>query len=443
MFLQAVKKERRFTGAYLNLGRLYQEHAAVDPQAQRKAVRVYEQVLKYEHKNAEAHYQSAVLLLQQEKYQESVNHILQLPEESRSTAQTLSLLCADYAAVGERTRAGDAVTALLANPDFSGADAQQALLGLRAGKRDDLIVTLLEGFEKREPLPAGLLQALALAYEGVGRLAESRTVLERSLTPENLAVQPLFELARVARKQRDYQGSLGYLAHARDLEPKNAGLHYFFGLVCMDMHLIAEARNSFEKAVQLDPENPSYNYAMGAISTFLHDPAEAVPYFEKYLKLKPADLRGKLALGAAFFRAKDYEAAIPRLKEAVKNAETATAAHYYLGAIALQEHRLDEAFGDLQQSLKNKPDYADALAELGQYYLMRKDYEQAEKQIHRALEIDPDHYPANFYLLTIYTRTEDSRKEEQAKRFEELKTLLAEKTQEFLRIVEVRPLETP
>ena len=43
----------------------------------------------------------------------------------------------------------------------------------------------------------------------------------------------------------------------------------------------------------------------------------------------------------------------------------------------------------------------------------------------------------------LYTRTKDPRQEAQAKRFEELKNLLAEKTQEFLRIVNVRPVETP
>ncbi len=123
--------------------------------------------------------------------------------------------------------------------------------------------------------------------------------------------------------------------------------------------------------------------------------------------------------------------------------EIATTAHYYLGAIALQERRLDEAHIELEQALKSKPDYADALAELGQYYLVQKNYTEAEKQIRRALDIDADHYSANFYLLTLYTRTGDARQEAQSKRFDDLKKLLAEKTQEFLRIVEVRPLETP
>jgi hypothetical protein len=43
----------------------------------------------------------------------------------------------------------------------------------------------------------------------------------------------------------------------------------------------------------------------------------------------------------------------------------------------------------------------------------------------------------------LYRRTKDPRQEAQAKRFEELKKLLVEKSQEFLRIVEVRPIETP
>jgi len=297
--------------------------------------------------------------------------------------------------------------------------------------------------QKRQPLSLELLRALGLAYERTGRLGEARAALEKSITPESLRVGSLLELARLARKQHDYQGSLAYLAHARDLEPNNAGIHYYFGLVCMDLNLVAEARNSFEKAVKSEPENPEYNYAMGAASTFRHDPGEAVPYFEKYLKLKPQDPRGKLALGAALFRAKDYDAAVPRLKEAAMIPEIATTAHYYLGAIALQERRLDEAHVELEQALKGKPDYADALAELGQYYLVQKNYSEAEKQIRRALDIDADHYSANFYLLTLYKRTGDARQEAQSKRFDDLKKLLAEKTQEFLRIVEVRPLETP
>jgi Tfp pilus assembly protein PilF len=113
-----------------------------------------------------------------------------------------------------------------------------------------------------------------------------------------------------------------------------------------------------------------------------------------------------------------------------------------LGAIALQEGQLDKALSELQQALAAKPDFPDALAGMGQYYIERRDYPEADKWLQHALKVAPDHYSANFYLLMLYTRTKDARQEAQAKRFEELKKLMDEKTQEFLRIVDVRPFES-
>ena len=442
-FQQAVQHDPKFTGAYLNLGRLYQERSVVDPQAAVKALDVYRRVLLYDSVNAEAMYQSAVLLQKQRDYRASLANALRLPSESQDSAQVLALLCGDYAALGEAENAGKTADRLASAPDLSDSDIKQALPALELGKRYDLAITLIESLKARQSLSAEMLRTLGLAYERSERLPEARAALEQYATGGNLSISSLLELARVAYKQKDYRGALGYLAHAEDLDPNNASLHYYFGFVCLDLNLIAEARNSFEKAVKLDPENAQYNFAMGAASAFRHDPAEAVPYFEKYLKLKPHDPRGKLAMGAALFRAKDYQGAEPWLNEAVKIPATATLAHYYLGCIALQERRLEDARTQLLQALAARPNYADGLAELGEYYLLVKDYGEAEKQIRRALEIDPDHYAANFYLLNLYTRKGDPRHEAQAKRFEELKKLLDEKTREFLRIVEVRPFEAP
>jgi tetratricopeptide (TPR) repeat protein len=442
-FTQAIHRSARFTGAYLNLGRLYLENASSDPQALRKALSTYTSVLAYDPKNAEANYQSAVLLLSKGAYQDSLNRLSRLPETTQRHPQQLSIACADYAALGERHRADTAAENLLASSDFALVDARQMLPGLQAGKRDDLIVALFAGLQKRAQLSSDDLRTLAMAAERAGKFPEAREALEQFVQRGNLSVASLLMLARIARNQKDFQGSLGYLAHARDLEPSNAAVHYFFGLVCLDMNLIAEARNSFEKAVQLEPENASYNYAMGLASAFRHDPADAVPYFEKYLKLKPDDPRGKLALGAAFYRAKDFPNAIPWLSQAAKTAQTSTMAHYYLGSIALQQRRLDDAHQELESAIKADPKCADALAELGQYYFVQKDYPEAEKELQRALKIDPDHLAANFHLLNLYTRTGDARREAQTKRYDELQKLRDEKAQQFLRMVEVRPLENP
>jgi tetratricopeptide (TPR) repeat protein len=441
-FRRAIRLDPRFTGAYLNLGRLYQEHQA-DLHALDKALDVYQSLLSYDDENSEANYQSATLFLQKGEYQKSLTRLSRLPAETGQSAQALSIWCGDYAALRDRKRTDETAARLVANTDFTEADARQILAALHVGNRDDLIVELLENLHQRQPLSPELQHSLGLAYEASGRLNEARSTLEGYVTGGNLSVASLLELARVAHEQKDDRGSLGYLAHARDLDPTNAKIHYSFGLVCLALELVAEARNSFARAVTLEPENASYNYAMGATSALSRDPSDAVPYFEKYLKLRPQDPRGKLALGAVLFRAKDYDAAAPWLTQAAAVPETAVAAHYYLGSLALQEGRWDDAANHLDLALKARPDYTDALAESAHYYLLRKNYAESEKRLRRALETDPDHFPANFYLLTLYTRTGDPRREAQAKRYEELQKSREQKSLEVLRMVEVRPFENP
>src|ERR1700682_1953884 len=79
-FTRAIRHSPRFTGAYLNLGRIYQENAASDPQAILNALETYARVLDYEPKNEEANYQTAALLLRQGKFLESLCYVVCLAQ---------------------------------------------------------------------------------------------------------------------------------------------------------------------------------------------------------------------------------------------------------------------------------------------------------------------------------------------------------------------------
>src|SRR5262249_8508110 len=145
-----------------------------------------------------------------------------LPAEVRESAQVLSVSCADYAGLGRGERANEMAIRLIAHPDFSEPDVTSVLPVLTGVRRDDLSVELLEGVRKRRPLSPETQRRLGLAYEVTGRLAEARAALEQSASGDRPLSALLVDLARVARKQQDYKSALGYLAHARDLEPKDA-----------------------------------------------------------------------------------------------------------------------------------------------------------------------------------------------------------------------------
>ena len=430
------------TAPYLNLARLYQENANHDPKGKAKALALYEQLLRLDPANAEANYQAAVLLMEQRQYKKSQAYLSHLPPDSQGNSQALAVRCADLAGLGDRTRADQCAARLRSRPDFSEADAQTIAPALASAKREDLIVALEEPLAKRQMLSGQSLHTLGLAYEKTGHLSDARSALEQafaSLGYSSTAI--LLDVARVGQEQKDYKGSLGYLAHAEDLNPKDATIPYYFGILCLQLNLLAEAQRAMGKALALDPDNPTYNYSMGAVSVFSEGPEQAIPYFQKYLRLKPQDPRGKLALGAAYVRAKNYEAGLPMLRESTSHSETASTAHYYLGRILNEEGNPEGAIQELQLSLKSNPDYTDALAELGRALLTKKEYRQAQEELGHALALSHDHYQANLNLLLLYTKIGDARRDSQSQRVEQLKKAAEEKSQELSRIIAIRPLD--
>jgi tetratricopeptide (TPR) repeat protein len=438
-FSAAIRHSPRLVSAYLNLGRIDMQTAARDRDAQAEALRVYDKALQMEPANSEANYNSAVLLMWAQYYQRSLDRVTQLRGQDRNQPGAEALVCADEAALKHTAAADRAASALAANSGLTEQNVLDILPALLAGGRGDLVETILAAAAAGRPLSAEGLRAEGLAEEAEGKLKAARSTLELAYAKDPSSVVVLVDLGRVAAAADDYQGDLGYLAHARDLQPQDASLSYQFGAVCLKLNLLGEARKAFGEAVRRAPENPEYNLAMGTVSSYAQDPTEALPYLEKYHSLRPADASGMLELGSTYFRAKEFEVASKWLKLAANDTSTAASAHYYLGRIARQNGELDEAAAQLSQSLALKPEQPEVLAEMGQVDVLMKKYSDAEKQLVRALELDHDSYAANFGLLQLYARTGNPGREEQSKRFDAIKDKNDEKYREMMRVIEIVP----
>jgi tetratricopeptide (TPR) repeat protein len=439
MFTKALALAPHYEGAYENLGRLYQEQAKNDPHALDKAVGLYRRLLKLNPESLEAKYQLAVIFNRKREFRASLHYLELIPAGQRDRASALSLLCADYAGIGERAKAQEAAQRLAESTDLNEADVLSVIPVLAKHGAQAVAVQLLQTLDRRGLASPNTLLQLGIIYGQEGKLTEARETLLKAAEPNPDSVPILLELARVAEKQKDFEGALSYLAHARVLEPQRAAIHFFFGVVCSEMNLIEEAYRSLRQAVTLNPENPYYNYAMGVAAEQKGQHREAVKYFRTYCELKPEDIRGKLALGTAYFYGHEPELARQELMETAKRPETAAASHYLLGRLASQEGNLTEAHQEIEQSLRLAPDFAGAYAELGYLHLKQKEYQKAEQALTKALALEPENYQATLYLTMLYARTRDPRAAAQNQAFEELKKKKAEKVKEFYRIIEVRP----
>ena len=438
-FQKAIELAPHDKDIYLNLGHLYQEWPPDQAPARDKAIRVYAELLKLEPNNTEANYQSALLLMQEGLYTLSLRHFLKLPAAAQERPQALSVRCGDYVGSGEEPKAEEVADQMLQKPDLTEADVVSLLPLLAQHKNASLAIKLLEGLRRRNRATADSLTSLGVLYKQEGRLDDAHKILDQASQASPDSVPLLLQLAQVANDQEDYTGALGYLAHARELEPQNAAIHFFWGMVCVKLNLAEEAYQALKKAVRLDPNNAYYNYAMGAVAMQREDASESVPYFQKYCSLKPDDPRGRLALGSAYFASHDDESAKKVLTMVANCPETAAGAHYYLGRVANHKGNYPQAVEQLRVALKAYPDYADAYAEMGLVHLKQKDYLGARDDLQKALEIDPNNYTANLNLLILYQRTKDPKADEQARRFKQVSQERAQRVKDFLRTIQVRP----
>jgi len=436
-FEKAVRLDPSLIPAWQNLARACQ--AMSDASAMSCAAAAWERVLRAQPRDTQALTSLATVMEWQGKFAESLRLLDKLPPDEATRSAWLALRCGDLAGLHRAPEAAAAAQRLAGATDFSETDAESILPVLEATHNAQLLVTLLEALDKRGQASRTGLEHLALAYEQLHRLPDARRTLERVAVADPQNTGHLLELARIAYLLHDYEGCLGYLGHARALTPKDARIHFLFGLVALDMQLPVEARRSLTKALALDPDNPDYNYAMGGVLLGGGNGAESVKYFARYVAKRPADPRGHFALGAAYFASLQYDKCRAEMLKIRNDPKTEAGADYFLGRVARVEEKFDEALADLNRSIQLAPSFAEAHTELARVYLAQNHLAEARAAIDRALKLDPDGFQANSVLLSIMQLTRDPGADKQATRLRTLDAERSRKRELMLRTIEVKP----
>ena len=437
-FEAAIRLQPRAPAAYVNLGRLLQERAATDLAARQAALPstlgCWRSTRSIPRRCSRRRGSRRWTAASRGRGRRS---IASRTRPGRPPA--LALRAAALAGSGDAAGATRTVAALAAHPRLAGEDIVAVLPALARVSEHGTEQVLLELLDRRGwATPATLRRLAAIATAG-GRHRDARAWLEKAAARSVPDAALLIDLARAAFKAGDPKGSLGYLAHARDLEPTNVAVHFLFGIVCVELNLGAEAHASLAKAVALVPDDPDINYAMGAVSMYRHDPSEALPYFEAYVRLRPGDPRGRFALGAARYHSQHLDEARLDLAAAATAPQTAAGAHYYLARIARQQHDLETARREINAALRANPSHADGWAERGLIVTRQGDYAGAAAALQKALALEPDNYDATLHLAALYGRTRDPRRAAQEARLQTLIARRETRAQEFLRLVQAVP----
>ncbi|MGI8602052.1 MAG: tetratricopeptide repeat protein [Verrucomicrobiales bacterium] len=280
-----------------------------------------------------------------------------------------------------------------------------AELALERGHLDEAEAHLAHVL-KREPENARALLNMGRLEFTRGRLAESRSFLERSLQHAPGVKASRMLLATVLQRLGETGASAQELRAASSLPEKTfwpdpfrqEALAFWVGKDALftradDAILqqdFAQARELFQRAVREYPSEARSWIGLGKVQRSLGDRASATNSLQKALALAPDSLVAHIELGGVFYDEKQFAEAERHFRKSIQLKPELSEAWHNLGLSLTAQQKPDEAVEAFERALSLKPSSAPSYTFLGQALAMTGQLSAAMAKLDRALELSPD-----------------------------------------------------
>jgi Flp pilus assembly protein TadD len=296
LFLRAVRNDKTFTGARMNLVYLYQLKHAPD-----KAIVQLKEVLAVEPENVAAKVMLGDAYLEKNDLQNAEENYLAALDGKLDNAGALFGLAQISRVKGETREASiylNRVATLTADSQSPEFLYKFGLEAMRVAMFDEAKSALERSVELQPKEPPYLL-ALGIAWLRKGDLFEAEKLFRRLL----------------------------------ELQPNNAQGQLHLGYVLLNQKKYAEARTWLEKSARPGAAIPEVFYYLGLVAQEQNDDPRAIVLFEKAVQQLPSYAHARIALGSSYMRLKNYVRARQELETAVKLDPDEPTAHYNLALL--------------------------------------------------------------------------------------------------------------
>ena len=329
LFARAVRADRRFVGARMNLAYLYMLKGAPE-----KTASELREVLQLDPANMDAADRLARLVCAKEAGHEECVRLVEGERAAGRLTTALALLLGDaYLRKNDLGRAEDLYLRVLGSQAAS-AEAQigMALVSRARGDSRSAALYLTRAQESAGDSPE-LLYRFAVAALKTGMYTEAQAALERAarLAPAEAAYR--VALGAVWLKKPDLFEAERAFREALRLRPEEPRAQMYLGYTLLKQKRTAEARELLEQSARGDATSAETFYYLGLAAQEQADDAAAVEYFATAVRLLPSYARAHVALGSVFLKLKQYPRAQAALEAGVKLDPDDTKAHYNLARL--------------------------------------------------------------------------------------------------------------
>jgi tetratricopeptide (TPR) repeat protein len=296
LFLRAVRNDKSYTGARMNLVYLYLLERAPD-----KAIEQLNEVIAIEPENVDAKV----------------------------------ILGDTYLAQNDLPKAEETYLSALDNKlDNAGALFGLAQISrLKGETREASIYLNRVGTLSTDSTSTDFLYKFGIEAMRVGMFNEAKTALERAVFLKSKEPTYLLALGIAWLRTGDLFEAEKLFRRVISLQPNNAQAQLHLGYVLLNQKKYAEARTWLEKSARPGAAVPEVFYYLGLVAQEQNDDAGAIVLFEKAVRQLPSYAHARIALGSSYMKLKNYVRARQELETAVKLAPDEPTAHYNLALL--------------------------------------------------------------------------------------------------------------
>ena len=350
LFTRAIRSDKLFVGAHLNLAHLYTLNGKHE-----KAIEELRQVVRLDPQNTETLDRLARLLLARGQIDEGIK-VLDEGEQAQQLPASLLILRGDALLKRGNIAQAEENYQRVLSQDGENTDAVLGVAQVAQMKGEtDSATALLARARKMQANSPDTLYRFALVAIRAGLYEEANGTLQAAIRVKSDDATYFLALGTTWIKKPDLAEAETAFRRALQLDPSSAQAQMYLGYTLLEQKKFPEARVWLQKSLDQDKTVPETFFYLGQISQEQNEDLQALDLFKKAIQLAPTYSFAHAALGATYLRMKNYPAAQQELELSIKLNPNDAKAHYNLAVLFARinnQQRAQEEMAIVEQ-LKN------------------------------------------------------------------------------------------
>jgi Tfp pilus assembly protein PilF len=390
-----------------------------------RAKLIFEQTLKNDPRNVDAHTYLGMIAAGANKLDEAERHFAAAATLAPSEPSTRNNYGAILLRLGRTAQAqAEFEVSLKLNPNQPNALTNLAQIYFDRGQPDDLRMAqnLLERATKisSDPQITHALVVICLklgqALMGKGDVPAAGRTLERAVASGLDDAKIYAALAQVYEADGHFENAIPAMRLAVQRDPQNEVYHFRYGLLLTDSHAPAAGIVRLQEALKQFPNSARLWLALGIAQLTYGQNVEAENSFKRSLAVDAKLVPALAYLGMTYSERGSYDKAVSFYEQATALDPQLAALHYLIADTLLKTSNpdTDRAEKYLKRATELDPNLAAAYLTWGRLYVRSNRYTEAAPLLERAVSLQPELVEAHYQLSRVLVklkRTDEANRE--------------------------------